>query len=104
MESLHFVRIANINFIIDEASDLEACELLATNAKNLTLVISETLRHTHTACIRIDEAKRKNLGLSKIETVSDTRHQVSSYILLQVLDITIWGGGGTASKILLYAL
>ena len=64
-------------FIIDEASDLEACKLLATNAKNLSMVISETLHHTHTACIRIDEATKKKLGLSKIETVSGMLHQVS---------------------------
>ena len=68
MESLYCMRVAN-NIIIDEASDLEACKLLAANAKNLSLVISETLCHTHTACIRIDEVTRKNLGLSKIETV-----------------------------------
>ena len=78
MELLRFVRVANIKFIIlDEASDLEACKLLATNAKNLSLVISETLRHTHSACIRIDEATRMMLGLSKIETVSGMLHQVS---------------------------
>ena len=65
------------NIIVDEASDLEACKLLATNAKSLSLVISETLRHTHTACIRIDEVTRKNLGLSKIETVSNILNQVS---------------------------
>ena len=83
MESLHFVHVANI--IIDEASDLEACKLLATNAKNLSMVISETLRHTHTACIRIDKATKMKLGLSKIETVSGILNQVS--ILLQVLNI-----------------
>ena len=75
MESLHFVRVANI--IKDEASDLEACKLLATNAKNLSMVISETLRHTHTACIRIDEATRTKLGLSKREIISGMLHQVS---------------------------
>ena len=73
MESLHLCMLP----IIDEASDLEACKLLATNAKNLSLVISETLRHTHSAYIRIDEATRKNLGLSKIETVSGMHHKVS---------------------------
>ena len=65
------------NIIIDEVSDLEACKLLATNAKNLSLVISETLRHTHTACLRIDEVTRKKLGLSKIETISNILNQVS---------------------------
>ena len=64
--------------IIDEASDLEACKLLAANAKNLSLVISEMLRHTHTACIRIDEATRMKLGLSK--TVSEILNQVSIYL------------------------
>ena len=83
MESLHFVHVANINFIVDEASDLEACKLLATNAKNLRMVISETLRHTHTACIRIDETTRKKLGLSKIETVSGMLHHVSICLSLQ---------------------
>ena len=75
MESLRFMHVANI--IIDEESDLEACKLLAANAKNLSLVISETLRHTHTACIRIDAVTRKKLGLSKIETVSNILNQVS---------------------------
>ena len=65
------------NIIIDEVSDLEACKLLATNAKNLSMVISETLRHTHTACLRIDEVTRKKLGLSKIETISNILNQVS---------------------------
>ena len=51
--------------IIDEASDLEACELLATNAKFLNMVISETLYHTNSACVKIiDKATRKELGLS----------------------------------------
>ena len=62
---------------IDEVSDLEACKLLAANAKNLSMVISETLHHTHTACVRIDEVTRKKLGLSKIETVSNILNQVS---------------------------
>ena len=75
MESIHFMRVVNI--IIDEECDLEACKLLAANAKNLSLVISETLRHTHTACIIIDEVTRKKLGLSKIETVSNILNRVS---------------------------
>ena len=74
--------------IIDEASDLEACELLAANAKNLSLVISETLHHTHTACIRIDDVTRKKLGLSKIETVSNILNQVSLTYSLLILFLT----------------
>ena len=69
------MRVANI--IIDEASDLEACKLLAESAKTLSLMISETLRHTHTVCIRIDEVTRKNLGLSKTETVSNVLNRIS---------------------------
>jgi hypothetical protein len=68
-----FVCVANI----DEASDLEACKLLAANAQNLNLAISETLRHTHSACIRIDKATRKKLGLSKIENPSSIVSQIS---------------------------
>jgi hypothetical protein len=73
MESLYVVYYANI----DEASDLEACKLLAANAKNLSLVISETLYHTHSACIRIDKATRKELGRLKIETNSGILYQVT---------------------------
>ena len=75
INTFNFKCVANV--IIDEESDLEACKLLAANAKNLSLVISETLRHTHTACIRLDEVTRKKLGLSKIETVSNILNQVS---------------------------
>jgi cytochrome P450 len=67
------VHVANI----DEVSDLEACKLLAANAQNLNLVISETLRHTHSACIRIDKTTRKKLELSKIENPSGIASQVS---------------------------
>jgi hypothetical protein len=72
---------------IDEASDLEACELLAANAQNLSLVISETLRHTHFACRRIDEATREKLGLSKIKTVSSIVSKSPPY-----LTVFVWGG------------
>ena len=76
--------------IIDEASDLEACELLATNAENLCLKISETLRHTHTAYKKIDEPTRKKQGLSKIKTILGDSNQVSVYVLLQFLNTIAW--------------
>jgi hypothetical protein len=78
---------------IDEASDLEACELLAANAQNLSLVISETLRHTHLACRRIDEATRVKLGLSKIETPSGIVNQVSNLLKVLHISLCLWEEG-----------
>jgi hypothetical protein len=80
---------------IDEASDLEACKLLATNAKNLSLEISETLRQTHSACIRIDKATRKELGLTKTEIVSGIVNQVSVTYYKSSISVTlcVWWGG-----------
>jgi hypothetical protein len=74
----------------DEAFDLEACELLAANAQNLSMVISETLRHTHLAYRRIDAATREKLGLSKIETVSGFVSKSPPYL-------TVFVGGGLPS-------
>ena len=37
---------------IDEEADLEACEVLTTNAENLSSAISKALHHTHSASIR----------------------------------------------------
>ena len=51
--------------IVDEASDLEACQLLTANAKNLTLAISETLNCTRSACIRVTKETREELGLTQ---------------------------------------
>ena len=51
-------------YLIDEASDLEACKLLTRNAKNLTSAISEALYHTQSASIRVAMATRKMLGLT----------------------------------------
>ena len=53
-------------YLIDEASDLEACKLLTRNAKNLTSAISEALYHTQSASIRVAMATRKELGLTPI--------------------------------------
>lgn len=74
---------------VDEASDLEVCKLLATNAKNLNRVISETLYHTHSACVRIGKATRKELGLSKIETVSGMLSQVSIIALIAIIALDL---------------
>ena len=59
---------------IDEASDLEACQLLTANAKNLTSAISDALYHTQSASIRVAKAMRKELGLTQlnIEAISIT--------------------------------
>ena len=51
-------------YLIDEASDLEACKLLTRNAKNLTSAISEALYYTQSASIRVGMATRKELGLT----------------------------------------
>ena len=48
----------------DEASDLEACRMLTTNANNLNLAISEALHHSHSAGIRISKTTRMELGLT----------------------------------------
>ena len=70
-----------VNYI-DEAADLEACQLLTANAKNLTAVISDALYHTQSASIRVAKATRKELGLTQlnIEAISITgkpSHMVS---------------------------
>ena len=59
---------------IDEAADLEACQLLTANAKNLTSAISDALYHTQSASIRVAKATREELGLVQlnIEAISIT--------------------------------
>ena len=72
---------------IDEASDLEACQLLTANAKNLMSAISDALYHTQSASIRVAKATREELGLTQhinIEAISITgksSHKVSVAIL-----------------------
>lgn len=51
----------------DEVSDLDACRLLAKNAKNLNLAISDTLCRTQCASIRVSVPKRKEFGLMSSE-------------------------------------
>ena len=68
--------------MIDEASDLEACQLLTENAKNLTSAISDALYHTQRASIKVVKATREELGLTQlnIENTSITgklSHMVS---------------------------
>ena len=48
---------------LDESSDLEACKMLTTNAKNLMSTTSEALYHTQSASIRVAMATRKALSL-----------------------------------------
>ena len=49
----------------DEASDdLEACQMLTTNAENLSSAISKALYHTQSASIRVAMEKREELGLT----------------------------------------
>lgn len=49
--------------IVDEASDIEACQMLTINAKNLTSAISEALYHTQSASLRVSKETRMELGL-----------------------------------------
>lgn len=49
--------------IVDKASDIEACEMLTTNAKNLTSAISDALYHTQSASLRVSKETRMELGL-----------------------------------------
>ena len=68
--------------MIDEASDMEACQLLTENAKNLTSAISDALYHTQRASIKVAKATREELGLTQlnIEAISITgkpSHMVS---------------------------
>ena len=74
--------------IIDEASDLEACQLLTANAKNLTSAISEALDCTRSACIRVAKETREELELIQphdiVETLPITwspRHRVRVAII-----------------------
>ena len=69
----------------DEASDLQACQLLTTNANNLTSAISEALYHLQRASIRVAKATRVELGLTHMGTdpISgklSPYHKVSVYI------------------------
>ena len=67
--------------MIDEASDMEACQLLTTNAKNLMSAISDALYHTQSASIRVAKTTREELGLN-VEALSITgklSHMVSAY-------------------------
>ena len=57
--------------IIDEASDLEACQLLTANAENLTSAISEALDCTRSAYIRV--AKETREELENVGEYSSTR-------------------------------
>ena len=50
----------------DEASDLEACQVLTTNAENLSSAISKALYHTQSASIRVTMEKRAELGLTHV--------------------------------------
>ena len=60
---IHIMTYVHI-IIIDETSDLEACQMLTTNAKNLISAISEALYHTQRASIRVAMATRIKLGLT----------------------------------------
>ena len=55
--------LKSIFFFKDEASDLEACQMLTTNAQNLMSTTSDALYHTQSASIRVALATRKEMGL-----------------------------------------
>ena len=50
----------------DEASDLEACQMLTINAENLSSTISDALYCTQSASIRVTKETKKKLGLPHI--------------------------------------
>ena len=51
----------------DETSDdLEACQMLTTNAENLSSAISKALYHTQSASIRVTMEKRDELELTDV--------------------------------------
>ena len=69
---------------LDEASDLEACQMLTTNAQNLMSTSSESLYYTQSASIRISQETRKELGLTNASEINPVtgkpsqRHHVRS--------------------------
>ena len=64
-------------FFTDEASDLEACQLLIDNASNLMSTIAEALNHTQSASIRIAKETREELGWSPPRSIASPRLTVT---------------------------
>ena len=69
----------------DEASDLEACQMLTTNAQNLMSTTSDALYHTQSARIRIAVATRKELGLTYVSEADPTTGKLSQHRKVRVL-------------------
>ena len=61
--------------MIDETSDIEACQLLTENAKNLISAISDALYHTQRASINVAKTKGEELGLTQHNI--EASHKVS---------------------------
>ena len=67
-----YYNFAVIMYNIDEASDdLEACQVLTTNAENLSSAISKALYHTQSASIKVSLEKREELGLTHVMQETD---------------------------------
>ena len=65
----------------DEASDLEACKMLTTNAQNLMSITSEALYHTQSASIRVTMVTRKELGLAHVSEADPVAGKLSQHHL-----------------------
>ena len=65
----------------DESSDLEACKMLTTNAKNLMSTTSEALYHTQSASIRVAMATRKELSLTHVSEADPVTSKQSQHDL-----------------------
>ena len=66
--------------MIDEASNLEACQILTVNAENLASAISKVLNHTQSASIRVPDEAREELGLTNVletDPIPGKHHKVS---------------------------
>ena len=72
-------------FCSDEASDLEACQMLTTNAQNLMSTTSDALYYTQSASIRVGMATRKELGLTHVSEADPITGELDQHRKVRVL-------------------
>ena len=72
-------------FFSDEASDLEACQMLTMNAQNLMSTTSDALYHTQSASIRVTVVTRKELGLTHVSEADPITGKLSQHCKVRVL-------------------
>ena len=74
-------------FFKDEASDLEACQMLTTNAQNLMSTTSDALYHTQSASIRVALATMKEMGLIHMAETDPVTGKLSQHHKVGVITL-----------------